>query len=1088
METITNVADHSQFVGGISQKTKADTDENGCYVTLNTQDTPVRFKVDTGSQANIIPHSIFMKMENRPKLKPTNTKLISYTGEDLKISGSCELRCGEQVLNFFIVRTNQCPILSFKASQELNLIKVVMNVTTQEIDGLIAVYSTVFEGLGCLDQPYHIKIDDTVQPIICPPRNIPVALRERVRDEIDRMEKLGILKKVEEPTAWVSSLVVVEKHKTGKLRLCLDPRHLNKAIQREHFQLPTIEDIATRLTGAKVFSTLDANHGYWQIPLDPASQRLTTFNTPFGRYCYTRMPFGVKSAQEIFQKRMVQHFGDLPGVKTDIDDILVWGATKEEHNQRLKAVIQRCKDIHMTLNKEKCSFGSSKVVYLGHIISAEGISPDPEKVKAIDQMPPPEDKKGVERLLGLLNYVAKFIPDLSSITQPIRELLKKEVMFHWDHEQETAFQLIKKRMTSAPVLAFYDVKKAVTVSCDASNFGLGAVLLQGNKPIAYASRALTDTEKRYAQIEKELLAVVYALEKFNQYVYGKTVQVESDHKPLESITKKSLCQAPPRLQRMLLRLQKYDFILNYKPGKEMVIADTLSRPCYIDTNTDRMEEELSCAIHMTVALYDTPTSDVRLQEVKEATKKDSTLQLLRQTVQSGWPRKRTQVPKEVQEYWNIRDEISETDGLIMKGERLVIPTDLRTEMLKRIHTGHMGIVKCSQRAKELMFWPGMYKAIESMVNQCDTCQEHRGSNQKEPMIPGPTPSHPWEEVATDLFHWNDHDYLIIVDYFSRYIEVCKLEDTTSKSVITHTKSVLARHGIPMVIRSDNGSQYTAEEYQRFTKEWGIKHVTTSPYHPQANGLAEKSVQIIKSLLNKSKANNQDPYLSLLEYRNTTVDNVGSPAQLLMGRKLRATLPVTTSQLKPKIIPSEVVQRTLTQKRSTQKWYHDQGAKPLPELKKGDQAYMQVNSKWLPIVVTDMAKTPRSYVVRRPDGRMYRRNRKHLRAKTQARNNDHKATTQTETQSEGERGDGAVQNKDPQQETSTEEEDTDVREVQPEPEVAQNEDQQQEGQTEEDVESETQSGPNVQQAQENKEPGRPKRAMKPPQKYKDYVKS
>ena len=231
------------------------------------------------------------------------------------------------------------------------------------------------------------------------------------------------------------------------------------------------------------------------------------------------------------------------------------------------------------------------------------------------------------------------------------------------------------------------------VSCDASNFGLDAVLLQGNKPIAYASRALTDTEKRYVQIEKELLAVVYALEKFNQYVYGKTVQVKSDHKPQESITKKSLSQAPPRLQRMLLRLLKYDFILIYKPGKEMVIADIQSRSCCIDTNTDRMEEELSCAV---VALYNTPTSDVQLQEVKEATKIDSTMQLLRQTVQSGWPRKRTQVPKEVQEYWNVRDEISETDGLVMNGELLVIPTGLRPEMLKRIHMGHMGIVKCSQ--------------------------------------------------------------------------------------------------------------------------------------------------------------------------------------------------------------------------------------------------------------------------------------------------------------------------------------------------------------------------------------------------------
>ena len=205
-----------------------------------------------------------MKMESRPKLKPTNTKLISYTGEDLKISGSCKWRCGKKMLSFFMVRTNQCPILGFEASQELNLIKVVMDVTKQEIDGLITEYSAVFEGLGCLDQPYHIKIDNTVQPIICPPRNIPVALRERVREE---MEKLGVLKKVEELTVWVNSLVVVEKHKTGELWLCLDPRHLNKAIQREHFQLPTIEDIATRLTGAKVFPhwtpTMDIGKFLW---------------------------------------------------------------------------------------------------------------------------------------------------------------------------------------------------------------------------------------------------------------------------------------------------------------------------------------------------------------------------------------------------------------------------------------------------------------------------------------------------------------------------------------------------------------------------------------------------------------------------------------------------------------------------------------------------------------------------------------------------------------------------------------------------------------------------------------------------------
>ena len=283
----------------------------------------------------------------------------------------------------------------------------------------------------------------------------------------------------------------------------MDPRFLNKAIRREHYQLPTLEDIATRLSGAKCFSKLDANHGYWQIPLDPESQLLTTFNSPFGRYCFRRMPFGVKSAQEIFQKRMNQNFGDLPGpgVETDIDDILVWGSSNEEHNRRLEAVLQRCLKIGLTLNREKCKFGVSEVTYLGHTINAEGISPDKKKIRAISEMPP-KDKKGVERLLGVINYVGKFIPNMSAVTHPIRELLRKDVQFNWSWEQSDAFQKVKKLISEAPVLAFFNVKKPVTVSCDASQYGLGAVLLQDCQPVAYASRALTDTERRYAQIVK----------------------------------------------------------------------------------------------------------------------------------------------------------------------------------------------------------------------------------------------------------------------------------------------------------------------------------------------------------------------------------------------------------------------------------------------------------------------------------------------------------------------------------------------------------------------------------------------------------
>ena len=311
------------------------------------------------------------------------------------------------------------------------------------------------------------------------------------------------------------------------------------------------------------------------------------------------MPFGIRSTQEVFQKRMCQLLGDLPGVETDIDDILVWGANQEEHDKRLMAALRRCEEINLTLNKDKCFFSLPEVSYIGHILNSDGVKPDPEKVRAVKEMPPPTDKKGIERILGTINYLAKFIPSMSTITHPIREVLKSDVSFRWEEPQKNAFDTIRKILSEQPVLAYYDVSQPVTISCDASQSGLGAVLLQNSKPVAYASRALTDAETRHAQIEKELLAVVFAFHKFHHYTYGREVTVESDHKPLEAITKKRLSAAPPRLQRMLLQLQRYTFTLIYKPGKEMTLADTLSRAYLKNGNEHTLEnfnEDLVCTV------------------------------------------------------------------------------------------------------------------------------------------------------------------------------------------------------------------------------------------------------------------------------------------------------------------------------------------------------------------------------------------------------------------------------------------------------------------------------------------------------------
>ena len=329
--------------------------------------------------------------------------------------------------------------------------------------------------------------------------------------------------------------------------------------------------------------------------------------------------------------------------------------------------------------------------------------------------------------------------------------------------------------------------------------------MQDDKPIVYASRALTDPETRYAQIEKELLAVVFAFTRFHHYVYGKEVKVESDYKPLESITKKALSAAPPRLQRMLLQLQRYTFTLLYKPGKDMILADMLSR-AYVNTDSDseNLEEDLVCAVNLVV--NNLPVSDPKLEEIRSATEQDSTMTILRNTIKSGWPEKRSQVSEELKDYWNYRDELSESRGIVLKGEKIIIPLCLRKEMLKIIHSSHLGVVKCKQRARDVLFWPQMGKDIEEEIPKCTACLECQSSNPREPLFSEKPVSKPWESVSSDLFKWEGEDYLLIVDSYSHYIEIARLSDTTSQTVVKHTKSVFARHGIPRTVKTDNGPQ------------------------------------------------------------------------------------------------------------------------------------------------------------------------------------------------------------------------------------------------------------------------------------------
>ena len=293
-------------------------------------------------------------------------------------------------------------------------------------------------------EPEHcIKLNDNASPIVHPQKKIPIGLWEKLKKEFESMEKTGVITKIDEPTKWFSSMVVVEKP-SGELRICLDPRDLNEEIKREYYQLPAFQEIISRLSLAKVFTKIDANKGYWQIPLDESRTKLTTFNTPFGRYQFTRLPYGVHSTPEVFHKRISQYFNGMSEIETDIDDILIWRQKDEDHDYHLIRCLEKARKIGMTMNINKCQFKTTELVYLGHKLTVNGVEPDEEKIRSIMGLPVPEDKKGVQWLLGLVNYVGKFTPNVSEMTAPLRELFVKNVSWHWGNEKDVPFRKIKE--------------------------------------------------------------------------------------------------------------------------------------------------------------------------------------------------------------------------------------------------------------------------------------------------------------------------------------------------------------------------------------------------------------------------------------------------------------------------------------------------------------------------------------------------------------------------------------------------------------------------------------------------------------------
>lgn len=943
------------------------------HTTLRIGNKTLNVKVDTGAKISVMKEDILREINDNAHINAAASVTIkAYGGEKFQTLGTTTLTCRLNNMKYDIVfhvipqSRPGTTLLGLNDCLQLGLVqlsKEVYQVTTEstEFDKFKHLFD---DSIGKLPVEYKMDIDQNITPVVKPPRKVPIALKDDIRKELQRMEHMGVIEAVHEATEWVSSMVAVKK-KNGDVRICIDPRDLNKALRRPHHPMKTIEEVISDIPGATMFSTIDAKSGFWQIPLSPESKQYTTFNTPFGRYRFARLPFGLNSSSEVFQRIMEQLFSGYP-CSIIVDDILVWGANRQEHDENLQKVLERCSEINLKLNKKKCQFRVPEVSYVGHLLTSSGVKPDPAKIVAITEMPAPDDKKALQRVLGMTNYLSKFIENYSDKTAILRSLLHKDSEWCWLQQHQQAFEDLKVAITSPPTLKYYNSTEPVVITCDASKSGLGAAILQ-EKPVAFASRALTETEQRYAQIEKELLAITFACKKFHDYIFGRKFVVETDHKPLVTIIKKTLHTTPLRLQKMLLQLQRYDFELVYKEGKELHIADTLSRAC-IQSSNDSTEEEFEVMEVISI-------SQRRAEEVRNATQVCDTLRDLMKYIKDGWPDNSKDVPSRIRPYFAFRDELTIQDGMIIKQNRVVIPESLQKEYLHELHRGHPGTEATKARGKDTVFWIGMSKDIDNMTRSCSPCNMFHTKQQKEPMFLHDIPQLPYEIVATDLFEWDNQTYLVTVDSYSGFFDIDKLTNTTSATVIMKLKRQFAIHGIPRVLLSDNGSQFASHQFKRFSQQWQFQHVTSSPRYAQSNGLAERAVRSAKSVLKKCSKDKSDPYLALLMMRNTPRPGLSSSAERLFSRKTRTTLPIPISALKPAIISN--VPEALKRIRSQKKAYYDKCSKELAELKPGDIVRLEQDGKYeRKGKVISKSTRPRGYVVN-VNGRLYERNRKYL---------------------------------------------------------------------------------------------------------------
>ena len=730
-----------------------------------------------------------------------------------------------------------------------------------EIDSIIRKYADVFSVLppsGRREELPAIPIETTGPPIAQQAYRTPLTKRKVIEDDIDRMLEEGVIRPSASP--WASPVTLAPK-RDGSIRFCVDFRRVNDVTKKDRYPLPLIQDIFDQLGGSRVYSTLDLRAGFWQLPVVERDIPKTAFRCHRGHYEFLKLPFGLANAPSAFQRTMDFVLSDLIGVSAlvYVDDIVVFSPDLDTHAGHLREVFERLERHGLRLKASKCTFAQDEVKLLGHIISGEGFATDPDKTDVISKLQAPKSVNEVRSFLGMANYYRACIPNYAMVSEPLVKLTRKTEPFVWGEEQNVAFYMFKQLLTSSHVMAYPKINEPYKLYTDACNYAVGAILVQEHdgveKVVQYVSHQLSGSQLRWATIEKEAYAVVYAIQKLRPYLYGADVTVYTDHRPLTCLFTKEMVNT--KIQRWAVLLAEYGAKIQYRKGKNNICADMLSRIKSVEIATIDTE-------WVDADAFPDNDADLRLPILADGLDLDSL---------------RGDQAHDVIDLLQEADTEGSTSYTILEGvlystarpfatapeyPRLVLPERHRVAIIKRVHhgVGHSGSLQTLARVQESYVWPGMRKDLKATLSKCAVCRVNHDRRQHVPMGDMPQPVSPMQVIGMDLIgpmalsEKGNKYAMTVIDHHSGWAEVYPLTDKTNLSVWDAVSNrFLPTHGVPEIIITDNGKEFIAHAWVQYFRSIGVDHRRTTAAHPQCNGKSEHFNRTLKTLLTKSVNNN-----------------------------------------------------------------------------------------------------------------------------------------------------------------------------------------------------------------------------------------